>query len=199
MLDFSSLIEGFTSGGAAGSAVPGIGTAIGSFGGAATAFIGGLVGGPKTDDVQQSADINQIAANNHVTPAHAAAVIAWHANHSSDHFNDLAAYVASTNSRFASLLDEYNSGNPAAPVYVGEVANTGVAAIQGLSMRPVSIAGSQSIGGYTIPNVVANQAPSTAQEQGKEAAPASSTNTTKYALIGGGSLLALIILILLLK
>lgn len=105
------------SGAASGMAFGPIGASIGAGLGALTA----LFSGGKTDESKQSADVNRIAANNGVTPAEAGAVIAQHCNVSSDNFNDLAAYVASNNARFASLLVEYNQANPSAPIRVGSV------------------------------------------------------------------------------
>lgn len=85
-------------------------------------YIGGLFGGKKTDETKQSADINTVAAANGVTGAEAAAVIANHANHSTDRFNDLAASVATFDAaRFPSLLAEYNQANPSAPIQAGSV------------------------------------------------------------------------------
>ncbi|MGI4872024.1 MAG: hypothetical protein ACRYFX_12705 [Janthinobacterium lividum] len=104
-------------------------TALGFVPGGA-AFQGALTGitalfskyGPKTDEAKQSADINKIAAANGITGTEAATVVAYHANHSSDHFNDLAAYVANEQpSRFDSLLAEYNGSNPPQRITLGSI------------------------------------------------------------------------------
>jgi hypothetical protein len=105
--------------GAAGGAAFGIPPEIG---GKIGAMIGGLFGGKGTDASAQSADINKIAAVNGVTGAEAAAVIANHADHSSDHFDDLARSVATFDAaRFPSLLSEYNQAHPEAPIVMGSV------------------------------------------------------------------------------
>jgi hypothetical protein len=105
--------------GGVGGAVFGIPPEIG---GKLGSMLGGLFGGHNTDASKQSADINKIAAANGITPDEAGAVIAYHSNHSSDNFNDLAAYVANQMpSRFDSLLAEFNGSNPPQKIVLGSV------------------------------------------------------------------------------
>lgn len=127
-MDFSKLITaGGDSGGGGGdfttlltgAATNPIGTAIGVL-----SNLGGLVGRPKTNEAQQSSDINTIAASNVMSGTDAAAVVAWHCEHSSDRFNDLAASLAGDsrggkNDYFLRLLADYNSSHPNAPLRVG--------------------------------------------------------------------------------
>ena len=185
---------GSFAGGAVGSAFgvpPEIGGKIGG-------VIGGLFGGKKTDAVKQSADINTIAATNRVTPDHAAAVIAWHTNHSSDRFNDLAAFVVTTNSRFSSLLDEYNAANPTSLIYVGEVTMTGAAAVQGLGSSSSALPNSSQTA-QLISEIVASGSHDNKVIPPTMGGGSTKDNMTKYALFGGGALVLLIALILLLK
>lgn len=139
--DFSGLVSGATQvaadansgmdgsdvaglvGGGAGAAIgslllPGAGTALGGTIGKA---LGSLFGGKHTDSAAQSAAINAIAATNGITGDEAGAVVSYHANNSSDHFNDLAEYCATDNGRFLQLVSEYNAANPGSVVTPGSV------------------------------------------------------------------------------
>jgi hypothetical protein len=93
----------------------------------AAPLVSGLIGlfaGKKTDEAKQSADINTIAAAYGISGDEAGTVVAYHANHSPDKFNDLAASVARPDGlrRFPELLAEYNGSNPPQLIQVGSLA-----------------------------------------------------------------------------